>query len=303
MTGFGQGEAPLGEGLVRVELRAVNHRHLDLRVRSTGEGLDLSSVVEDILRGQLGRGRVEAQVRWDLPVGAQQQIDLDAARRLYAALSQLRDELNPGESIPVSALLSVPGVLRGNARSDRQAAEAAAAQAAQRAVAALTEMREREGAALARDLEARCALLRAHVAWIEAQRPRVLAETRDRLQARIAKLLEGSETSLDTARLVQEVAWFAERSDVSEETTRLSSHLAELERTLSAPAEGAHPVAAHGPTREPPMAGRKLDFLMQELARETNTIGSKANDAALSLRVVEMKAELERIREQVQNIL
>jgi uncharacterized protein (TIGR00255 family) len=190
--------------------------------------------------------------------------------------------------VPFTALLRVPGVLGSVARVEPRAAEAAASAAAMHALAGLTAMRVREGGALKRDLLARVSLLRTHVGWVEAERPRVLAGYRERLHARIAKLLEGSDVALDPARLVQEVAWFADRADVTEETTRLTSHLAEFERTLDVRGE---------------MVGRKLDFLVQELGREINTIGSKANDAALAQRVVEMKAELERIREQVQNIL
>jgi uncharacterized protein YicC (UPF0701 family) len=274
MTGFGLGEAPLAGGLLRVELRAVNHRHLDLRVRALGDTPDVTLAIEDTLRLRLGRGRVEAQVRWDAPAGGHGPLNLDAARTAYSALCSLRDEVSPGEP------RAGPGV-------EAAAGEAAAA-AAGHALAALTAMRVREGAALKRDLLARVGVLRAHVGWLEGERPRVLAGYRERLLARVAKLLEGTGLEVDAARLAQEAAWFAERCDIAEETTRLHSHLTELERTLEARGE---------------MVGRKLDFLVQELGREVNTIGAKANDAPLAQRVVETKAELERIREQVQNIL
>lgn len=287
MTGFGAGEAPLADDTVRVELRSVNHRHLDLRVRCP-EALDVAMVVEEQLRARLGRGRIEANVRWDTAAALDSSLDMARARRTYAALCALRDELNPGEQISVSALLRAPGVFGGVARIDRREAETAVSAATLQAVASLTAMRVREGAALKRDLLARAALLRAHLAWIDAERPRILASCRERFLTRIAKLLEGSELGVDEGRLAQEVAWFADRSDVAEESTRLSSHLDELARTLDARGE---------------MVGRKLDFLVQELGREINTIGSKANDAGIGQRVVEMKAELERMREQVQNIL
>jgi uncharacterized protein (TIGR00255 family) len=136
-------------------------------------------------------------------------------------------------------------------------------------------------------LLARVGVLREHVGWVEGERSRVLAGQRERLLVRVAKLLEGTGLEIDAARLAQEAAWFAERCDIAEETTRLRSHLAELQRTLETRGE---------------MVGRKLDFMVQELGREVNTIGAKANDASLAQRVVEMKAELERVREQVQNI-
>jgi uncharacterized protein (TIGR00255 family) len=287
MTGFGLGEATLAGGVLRVELRAVNHRHLDLRVRALGDAPDVTLAIEDTLRPRLGRGRVEAQVRWDAPAGGHGPLNLDAARTAYSALCTLRDQVSPGEPVPITAVLSVPGVLRTGPGLEAAAGDAAAA-AAGRALVALTAMRVREGAALKRDLLARVGVLRAHVAWLEGERPRVLAGYRERLLARVAKLLEGTGLEVDAGRLAQEAAWFAERCDIAEETTRLHSHLTELERTLEARGE---------------MVGRKLDFLVQELGREVNTIGAKANDAPLAQRVVETKAELERIREQVQNIL
>lgn len=286
MTGFGAGEAALGEGTLRVELRAVNHRHLDLRVRCA-EGLDVAHVIEEHLRARLGRGHVEAQVRWDNPGSRPGPLDMARAREVYASLCALRDELNPGQPVPVEAILSVPGLLRAASAVDRTQAEAAALSATGIAIAALSAMRVREGEGLKRDLCSRAARLREHVAYVEAERPRVLNAYRERLEARIAKLLEGSELSVDPARLVQELAWFADKSDVAEELTRLAVHLAELEGSLER--GGA--------------VGRKLDFLVQELGREINTLGSKANDTSIAQRVVEMKAELERIREQVQNIL
>lgn len=286
MTGFGAGEAALGDGMLRVELRAVNHRHLDLRVRCA-EGLDVAHVIEEQMRARLGRGHVEAQVRWDNPGTRAGPLDMARAREVYAALCALRDELNPGQPVPIEAILNVPGLLRAASVIDRSQAEAAALAASAGAITALTAMRVREGEALKRDLRARAARVREQVAQVESERPRMLGAYRERLVARIAKLLEGSELSVDPGRLAQELAWFADKSDVAEEITRLSVHLAELENSL----ERGGPV------------GRKLDFLVQELGREINTLGSKANDTSIAQRVVEMKAELERIREQVQNIL
>lgn len=286
MTGFGAAEAALGEGTLRVELRSVNHRHLDLRVRCA-ESLDVGHVVEEQLRARLARGHVEAQVRWENPSTRASPLDTARAREVYTALCSLRDELNPGQVVPIEVVLGIPGMLRSVTVVDRQQAEAATLAATTLAIDALLVMRVREGGALKQDLLARAALLRQHARWVEAERPRVLAACRERLQTRIGKLLEGTDLVVDPQRLTQELAWFADRSDVAEETTRLLVHLDELEGSLDR--GGA--------------VGRKLDFLVQELGREINTLGSKANDTAIAQRVVEMKAELERIREQVQNIL
>jgi uncharacterized protein (TIGR00255 family) len=287
MTGFGSGQAELAGGLLQIELRAVNHRHLDVKVRCP-DALDATSVVEEVLRAHLVRGHIDAALRWDGASTRAGILDPVRAREVYAALSSLSQELTPGSVVPFEAVLAVPGVLsRGNAAPARAEVEAAARKATLAAVQAMNVMRTREGAALAEDLLQRAELLRQRTAWIEAERPRLLTGFRDRLVARVGKLLEGTDIAIDAGRLAQEVAWLADRSDVVEELKRLAVHLTEVMATL----KGGGTV------------GRKLDFLVQELGREINTIGSKANDADIARCVVEMKTELERIREQVQNIL
>jgi uncharacterized protein (TIGR00255 family) len=288
MTGFGAGEERLGAGVVRVELRAVNHRHLDIRVRLPPELADHAHSVEELIRARAGRGRIEASVRWDGGQATQRSLDVTRVRALYTQLLELRDELAPGEPVPLTALLSVPGIMSSEVAAAGETTEQAIKRATQHALAVLMEMRRREGAALARDLHARLGELRSHTSAVAAQRPAVIEAARERLIKRVEKLLEGTEVQVDPARLTQEIAWFAERSDIAEELTRLDSHLKEFEHTLGAGAESI---------------GKKLDFLVQELGREVNTVGSKANDAGIAHRVVEMKAELERIREQVQNLL
>ena len=287
MTGFGAGEATAHAQPLRVELRAVNHRHLDLRVRAPSELSDLAGLVEEALRARCGRGRIEAQVSWRSPGAVGSELDFDRARRAFQQLAQLRDELAPGQEVPFTAVFEVPGVFVSKPWQ-RDDVEAALVVATEHAIDALTAMRGREGEALASDIRNRIALLRQTASTIEQHRPGMLEAAQKRLLKRVEKLLEGSAVGLDPARLVQEAAWFAEKSDVAEELTRLSSHMDEFERTL----------ASHGES-----VGRKLDFVVQEIGRELNTIGSKANDAEVSRHVVELKAELERIREQVQNIL
>lgn len=287
MTGFGSGQAELAGGLLQIELRAVNHRHLDVKVRCP-DALDAGSVVDEVLRAHLVRGHIDAALRWDVANARGGILDQARAREVYAALSSLGQELVPGSVVPFEAVLGVPGVLvRGGAAPVRAELEVAARKATLAAVHALTSMRVREGGALATDLLARAELLRQRTAWIESERPRLLAGFRERLVSRVGKLLEGTDIAIDAGRLSQEVAWMADRSDVVEELKRLAVHLTEVVATL----KGGGPV------------GRKLDFLVQELGREINTIGSKANDADIARCVVEMKTELERIREQVQNIL
>ena len=289
MTGFGASEASFLGQVLRVELRAVNHRHLDVRVRVPSELGDLGSLVEDVLRARCGRGRIEAQVSFrGTPHAAE--LDVERARRAYQLLLTLRDELAPAEAVPLAAIFSVPGVFSTRAWQ-RDELEPVLREATERAVDELAAMRAREGKALSEDMTIRLGHLRSAGQAIEQLRPQVIDGAQKRLLKRIEKLLEGTGIAPDAGRVVQEIAWFADKSDVSEELTRLASHLDEFGRSLGSL------------TRIGEGVGRKLDFLVQEIGRELNTLGSKANDAEISRCVVDMKAELERIREQVQNIL
>ena len=287
MTGFGAAEIALASCTLRVELRAVNHRHLDVRVRVPSELAELGSVLEEVVRAQCARGRVEAHASWRGPQPGGAEIDVQRAREAYQQLTRLRDELAPGEPVPLSLLLSMPGLFVARALP-REELESALRSAAERAAHELTAMRRREGEALATDMSQRLALLREHGQGVAQMRPQVVEAAQRRLIKRMEKLLEGAAMALDPARIAQEAAWFADKSDVAEELTRLSSHLDEFARTLKLGGESI---------------GRKLEFVVQEIGRELNTLGAKANDAEVARRVVEMKTELERIREQVQNIL
>ncbi len=288
MTGMGVGESTLADGVLRVELRAVNHRHLDVRVRTDPQLSDVVSVIEDEVRSRCGRGRIEAHARWEARTGAPQTLDRSRARAVYEALCELRDELAPGQEVPIAALAGVPVLFTGALRFDSAVLALAAREATERAADDLAGMRATEGGVLVHDLLRQVATLLAHTAFIKGRRPLLVEAARTRLRKRIETLLEGSDVVLDPARLVQEVAWFADKSDVTEELTRLQSHTRQFEALVQT-------VGEH--------VGKKLDFLLQEMGREINTVGSKANDAEIAQHVVEMKSELERLREQVQNVL
>ena len=287
MTGFGAAEIQFDQHTLRLELRSVNHRHLDVRVRVPSELGEVGHVIEELVRARCGRGRVEAQALWRGSSPAAGELDLARAKRAWERLLALRDELAPGEAVPLSTLFALPGVFATKVLA-LEDVENALRSVTTAAITDLLAMRAREGQALATDIEARLSLLRAQAQAIAGLRPQVLEGAQSRLLKRMEKLLEGTGVALDPARIAQEAAWFAERSDVAEELTRLATHLDEFQRTLTADADSV---------------GRKLDFMVQEIARELNTLGAKANDAEISRRVVDMKAELERIREQVQNIL
>jgi uncharacterized protein (TIGR00255 family) len=278
MTGFGAGEAPLSGGVLTIEIRALNHRYLDLRVRAPSA--DLVHSVELLARERLVRGRFDVSVRFDGGALGGVTLDRERARSAFRALAELRDELAPGADVPLSILAAVPDLFTPAASAG--GAEAITA-AFDRAKAALDEMREREGVALADDLKKRLATVRELCAGIAARSPLVVDAYRTKLTERAAAL--ATKVAFEPGRLEQEIALFADKIDIAEEVTRLSTHTAHFEQVL----------AGDG-------VGRRLDFLLQEMGREVNTIGAKSQDVAIAHAVVDLKAEIERMREQVQNV-
>jgi len=286
MTGFGVGDAPLGDGRVTVELRALNHRFLDVRVRLPEELLEHSFFIEQLARESLARGRFDIGVRLEGAALPPPQFSVERARALYRGLCQLRDELAPGTDLPITALTGMPDLVTTPTSADSESARGALKAAFELALGRLDEMRVQEGSALSRELHTRLDSARRLRGTISARGGEMLDGYRTRLRERLDRLLSESGVQLDPGRLEAEVVILADRSDVTEELVRLDSHFDQF----------AHVLAAEGPV------GRRLDFLLQEIGRESNTIGAKSQDAKISHLVVEMKAELERIREQVQNV-
>ncbi|MGO9838502.1 MAG: YicC/YloC family endoribonuclease [Polyangiaceae bacterium] len=286
MTGFGLGEVPLSHGKLEVEIRGVNHRFLDVRVRVPRELADLTGFLEQVSRERLTRGRYEVAMRVEgtsltLPV-----LDRERARATYAALCDLRDEVAPGSEVPLSVLAAIPDLFVYSAERETERVREATRAAFELAVVALDAMRLREGTALREDLARRLSHIRRIAGDIAKRSPDVLESHRKRLRERAERLRTSVEMDVDTQRLEQEIAMFAERSDISEELTRLESHVAQFSELV----DGEEAV------------GRRLDFLLQEMAREANTVGAKSPDAPISHAIVEVKAEIERMREQVQNV-
>ena len=286
MTGFGLGEVPLGSGRLGVEIRGVNHRFLDVRVRVPRELGELVGFVEQVARERLTRGRYEVALRVEgaalgLPV-----LDRDRAKAAYRALSELRDELAPGTEVPLSLLGAIPDLFVSSVDREVDLVRDATRRAFETAAIALDTMRVREGVALSEDLVRRLDRVRKLARDIERRSPEVLEAHRKRLRERADRLRITAEIDVDVSRLEQEIAMFAERCDISEELTRLESHCAQLTALL-----GSNEAI-----------GRRLDFLLQEMAREANTVGAKSPDAQISHAIVEVKAEIERMREQVQNV-
>jgi uncharacterized protein (TIGR00255 family) len=288
MTGHGLGEAALGPGRIQIEIRSLNHRYLEVRVRLPTEVAEHAGYVEEIVRRWLVRGRIEVSGRLSGDALATPQLDVGRARAAYEQLLALRDALSPREQLPLSLLASVPDLFGARGLPDLRVAREALALATEQACALVCDMRVKEGVALAADLGLRLDRLLETVASIETRTPAMIQSARRRLAERIDKLLPAG-ASVDPLRLEQEIAIIADRTDVTEECTRLRSHADQFRALCASGAAEA--------------LGRRLDFLLQEMAREANTIGAKSSDAEIARSVVELKADVERMREQVQNVM
>lgn len=291
MTGFGGASFRCGEWRFQVEVRSVNHRHLDSRVRLPRPLASHEPLLRARVQERFARGKVDVSVV--APDGGtpapRLSLDLAVAREYLGAARALAESDGLRGEIDAAALIALPGVAR-LVEPELAAGELGAdlLGALDEALDALAAMRASEGAALARDLEARLARVGELADSLAARSGEVQQAAVERLRKR-ARQLEAETGLLDPARLHQEVAIAAERMDISEEVVRLRSHVEQFRELLAAAGPGA-PV------------GRRLDFLLQELGREANTIGSKGSDAPIAHQVVELKSEIERIREQVQNV-
>lgn len=287
MTGSGVGSAPLRTGRVEVDIRAVNHRYVEVRSRLPPELGEHTALVEDIARRMLVRGRVEIAVRTEGETFDEPILDTSRARAAFEQLVALRDALSPRDPVPLGLLASVPELFVVRGRPDTAVVREALTRATELACEGVASMRSREGDTLTHDFESRLTRLVELIALIEQRSPVVVAAMRKRLEERIEKLVAPN-FPIDGRRLELEIVIFADRSDVTEECTRLRSHAEQFRLML---------------LDDDTVTGRRLDFLLQEMARESNTIGQKSADADLARTVVDLKTELERLREQVQNIL
>jgi uncharacterized protein (TIGR00255 family) len=288
MTGYGSGQAALGEGQLVLDLRTVNHRFLDVRVRLPSRIQGRTPTVERVIRARLERGRVDVTARLEGQTLPQPTLDLERARAVYAELAALREELNPEEPVPLSLLSSVPDLFTVDRTIDEAALDRSLEQAAGAACDAVMAMRDKEGDALAAELRSRLSDLGAGVGALKIAVPEMLEARRTRLRDRLDALLAGVNGELEPSRLEQEIALLADRTDVAEELVRLDSHrdqMLELIENSGAP------------------VGKSIDFLLQEMAREANTIGSKVQDATMTTHVIALKACIEQMREQAQNVL
>lgn len=288
MTGYGHGEASANGVKVTVELNSVNRKQSDISILLPKELAELEPRIRDEINAVLSRGKINVVVTWHRSAGGvseRVQLDEALARAYVGAIRRLQRRLGLSGEVTVETILRAPGVLQLR-ETDVDAGRLwpLVETALRRALAGVVRMREREGKHLATDLAKRLRWMEREVAGIRKLAPQMVQRYREQLQARIAAA--GVPVPLDDERLTREVVFYADRCDIAEELTRLQSHFAQFREALR---------------RNEPV-GRTLDFLTQEMNREINTIGSKANAAEISRRVVQVKAELEKIREQVQNI-
>jgi uncharacterized protein (TIGR00255 family) len=289
MTGYGAADGPFGGGRVAVELRTVNHRFFNPSLKLPSRLQRWEPELREALRRRIARGHVTLVARVEVAGGAGATVDEARAAAYVAQLRGLHERLGLDGGVDLATILRLPEVLRPAGGEDEAAVEGAVDEllaVVERALDELAAMRRAEGARLADELRERVSVMEAAMARIAERAPGRLAEQRDRLRAAVRELTEG--VAVDEQRIAQEVAILADRLDVQEEVARFGSHVSAFRSTLETG-------AADG-------VGKRLGFLVQELLREANTTGSKANDATIVQNVLLLKEELERIREQVENL-
>ena len=286
MTGFGAAEGRVGGQRVSVELRSVNHRFFNPSIKLPAAFSRWEAEVREVLRQRIARGHVTVSARVERDAAAGAAIDEARFGRYVEQLRALQERHGLGGDVDVGTVLRMPDVLGAPEAEPAVESSAELLEIVERATAALTRMREEEGARLASYLLERLEVIEAALERIAARAPERLVAQRERLRQSVRELTEG--VAVDEQRLAQEIAILADRLDVSEELSRFHSHLAAFRDTIgSPPADGV---------------GRRLAFLLQEMVREANTTGSKASDAEILAQVVAIKEELERSREQVENL-
>lgn len=287
MTGYGRAREERNGRTITVELRAVNHRYLDCTVKAPRQYVFLDDAVKKAAAARIARGKVEVFVSVETQEGGDVAVTVNhtLAKRYLDALHDLSETYGLRDDVTVAVLAKMPDVL-GSERIEQDADELTRDVLAVFSAACdgFDQMRLREGEKLAEDVRGRCASIERMVGEVETRSPERVREYREKLLARMQEVL--ADSSIDETRILTEAAIYADKTAVDEETVRLRSHLQQMDGML----------------RETQPVGRKLDFLVQEMNREANTIGSKANDVDMARIVVDIKSEIEKIREQIQNI-
>lgn len=286
MTGYGAAEGPVGGGRLRIEVRTVNHRFFNLAAKLPSDLAPLEAELRDRVRRDLERGHIAVSARWvESPAReAGLALDLERARVVVARLRELHATFGLAGEVTLDLVARQPGVLVAEDADSVAVTWAEVEPVVAAAVADCAAMRLREGHALGEELRKRLALLEAAAREVAGLAPARLPRERERLRAAVTELLDGRTANED--RIAQELAFLADKLDITEELVRFEAHVAAARAALAA--EGA--------------VGKQLGFLAQELGREVNTMGSKANDAAIVQVVIRMKGELEKFREQLENL-
>ena len=296
MTGQGHAQDQSESGTISVEVRTVNNRGFKCVMRLSEALTAYESQIEAVARKKIHRGSVYMNVNWHRPVAETlPKVNHEVLNAFAQQLAAAQSSVGEKTTIDLATLLTLPGVIDTQVKKSRDDAQVIAlvTSVVDAAVGNLNAMRDSEGANMAVTLDADCEKVRQHVAAIAELAPRSIDVYRTRLESKIKNALADQKLQVDSIDLLKEVQVYADRSDISEEITRLESHLDMFAKVVSEPViDGEQP--------EP--TGRKLDFIIQEMFRETNTIGSKAADAEVSAHVVEIKCAIERMRELVQNL-
>jgi len=288
MTGFAAAEKTDGEITVSADMRAYNSRHLDIVLRIPPSYMVLEDKMKGLVAERIARGRVEVKIK--IKDESEQalafEIDQPRAKAIHSALGQLKKEFNLGSDISIEHLLNLGGILKPVEPADKpDSLWTTIKDCLIQGLDALEIMRQKEGDFIAGDLSARLDFIEGCLAEIKGDSGALLQQYQERLKERIAALTRET-VEIDPGRLAQEAAFLADRSDISEEIVRAESHVTQFRHIMDAEEPG----------------GRKLNFLLQELNREFNTIGAKIGHAATSHKIVNIKSELEKVREQIQNI-
>jgi uncharacterized protein (TIGR00255 family) len=289
MTGFGEARRQSGAVAVAIELRTVNNRYFKFSLRASEGYNSLEPQIESIVREQVKRGTVNVSLKIDRRASPEESaLNLEILDSYRQQLELYQTEFQLPRGVAIEQLLALPGVVReiDAAGEFSEAAWPMVRATLEEALARLADFRTLEGRAMATDMQSNCAAIANALELVAARAPALVENYRSRLHERVASLLEEYQVTLDSASLIREVSIFAERSDISEEIVRLRSHLEQFATVMSAEES----------------AGRKLEFVIQEMFREVNTIGSKSSDVEVARSVIEMKTAIERLREMIQNV-
>jgi uncharacterized protein (TIGR00255 family) len=289
MTGFGEAHRKDASMAVAAEVRTINSRYFKLVIRSAEGYSALEPLLENLVRQHIKRGTIQVSLRVDRTrAGDEFKLDAGVLTGYRQQLLELYKAWKVDQPVAIEPLLALPGVINENGAASLDANRdwPLIAQAVEAALVAMNAMRAEEGRAMMADLAANCGQIAGELEQIEGRAPLVAEGYRARLTERVTKTLAEYQITLAPGDLIREISIYAERSDISEEVVRLRSHLDQFAATLELEES----------------SGRKLEFLTQEMFRETNTIGSKANDVQISRHVIEIKAAIERIREMIQNV-